>query len=84
MATGTDILTGTDRSAPAFAWVKPLVAVVGGVGLLVLAFALLDRISGWADQYGAIWVYLGFFVFMSIAGRLFWYGIDELKKQITR
>ncbi|MGF6885628.1 hypothetical protein ABH933_005166 [Nocardia sp. GP40] len=49
-----------------------MAALIVGVVLLVEAFASLDRIPGWADRYGAIWVYLGFFIFMSIAGRLFW------------
>ncbi|MFI6212001.1 hypothetical protein ACIBCD_08385 [Nocardia brasiliensis] len=57
---------------------RVLGAVVVGVVMLIAAFAYLNRISGWADQHGAVWVYLGFFVYMSIAGRLFWWGLDQL------
>ncbi|MFB8281694.1 hypothetical protein [Nocardia colli] len=53
-------------------------AVVVGVVMLVAAFACLNRMPGWADRYGGIWVYLGFFVYMSIAGRVFWWGLDQL------
>ncbi|MBF6129022.1 hypothetical protein [Nocardia brasiliensis] len=57
---------------------RVLGAVVVGVVMLIAAFACLNRMSEWADRYGAIWVYLGFFVYMSIAGRLFWWGFDQL------
>lgn len=57
---------------------RVLGAVVAGVILLIAAFAYLNRIPDWADQHGAVWVYLGFFVYMSIAGRLFWWGLDQI------
>ncbi|AFU06040.1 hypothetical protein [Nocardia brasiliensis] len=57
---------------------RVLGAIVVGVVMLITAFAYLNRIPGWADQHGAVWVYLGFFVYMSIAGRLFWWGLDQL------
>ncbi|BAW09740.1 hypothetical protein [Nocardia seriolae] len=61
---------------------SPVAAFLVGLGLLIAAFLLLDRMPGWADRYGAIWVYLGFFVFMSIAGRLFWFGADKLIERL--
>ncbi|MFE9575093.1 hypothetical protein ACFYO1_01795 [Nocardia sp. NPDC006044] len=65
---------GDSASVP----LRSVAAVVIGVVMLVAAFACLNRMPGWADSYGAIWVYLGFFVYMSIAGRLFWWGFDQL------
>lgn len=58
--------------------VRAVAAFGIGVAMLVVAFAYLDRMPGWADRHGAIVVYLGFFVFMSLAGRLFWWGADQL------
>ncbi|WKY55126.1 hypothetical protein [Nocardia seriolae] len=49
--------------------------------MLIVAFANLGRMPGWADDYGAILVYLAFFLYMSIAGRLTWWGIDALREQ---
>ncbi|KAA8888826.1 hypothetical protein F3087_07390 [Nocardia colli] len=54
------------------------IALLAGLFLLIAAFAHLDRMPGWADDYGAILVYLAFFLYMSIAGRLTWWGIDTL------
>lgn len=59
-------------------------AFVIGVMLLIAAFASLDRIPGWADRYGAVRVYLGFFLFMSIAGRLFWYGAEKVIERVRK
>ncbi|MFE3187761.1 hypothetical protein ACFXHA_02055 [Nocardia sp. NPDC059240] len=56
--------------------------LVLGVLLLVMAFANLNRMPGWADDYGAILVYLAFFGYMSAAGRLTWWAIDTLREQI--
>lgn len=58
-------------------------AIALGLLLLVAAFATLNRIPGWADDYGAILVYLAFFLYMSIAGRLTWWGIDTLYARVT-
>ncbi|WP_137726540.1 hypothetical protein [Prescottella subtropica] len=55
-------------------------SLLTGLGLLVLVFANLDRITGWADTHGPVGVYLGFFLVMSLAGRLFWWGADTLVK----
>ncbi|MFI1918173.1 hypothetical protein [Nocardia sp. NPDC020380] len=65
--------------------VNPTVVAIGGLALgsvlLIVAFANLNRMPGWADDYGAILVYLAFFLYMSIAGRLTWWGIDTLREQ---
>ncbi|QIS02192.1 hypothetical protein F5X71_07540 [Nocardia brasiliensis] len=54
------------------------VPAVLGLGMLIAAFATLDRIPGWSEEYGAILVYLACFLYMSIAGRLTWWGVDTL------
>jgi hypothetical protein len=54
------------------------IAFVAGLALLVLAFANLDTVVEWASEYGRVWVYLGYFLVMSIAGRLFWWGTDTV------
>ncbi|NNH72971.1 hypothetical protein HLB23_24445 [Nocardia uniformis] len=56
-------------------------ALALGLLLLIVAFANLNRMPGWADDYGAILVYLAFFLYMSIAGRLTWWGIDTVREQ---
>ncbi|MFI6169859.1 hypothetical protein ACIBCN_23975 [Nocardia sp. NPDC051052] len=58
------------------------VALLAGLFMLIAAFAHLDRIPGWADDYGAILVYLAFFLYMSIAGRLTWWGADISYAQV--
>ncbi|MFI1920546.1 hypothetical protein [Nocardia sp. NPDC020380] len=66
--------------------VNPTAVALGGLVLglllLIVAFANLDRMPGWADDYGAILVYLAFFLYMSIAGRLTWWAIDTLREQV--
>ncbi|MFG1781840.1 hypothetical protein ACGFIU_05355 [Rhodococcus oryzae] len=57
---------------------RAVIAFVAGLALLVLAFANLDTVVEWASEYGRVWVYLGFFLVMSIAGRLFWWGTDTV------
>ncbi|QNG19652.1 hypothetical protein G4H71_16580 [Rhodococcus triatomae] len=64
-----------------------LVAVasfVGGLVALAIVFANLSRLTDWADQYGTVWVYLGFFLVLSIAGRVFWKGADTLIARLIR
>ncbi|MGW4847366.1 hypothetical protein [Nocardia brasiliensis] len=61
-------------------WAGP--ALILGVILLAVAFATLDHIPGWADDYGAVLVYLAFFLYMSIAGRLTWWGVDTIYAQL--
>ncbi|APB01719.1 hypothetical protein NS506_07700 [Nocardia seriolae] len=64
---------------------NPTVVALGGLVLglvlLIVAFANLNRMPGWADDYGAVLVYLAFFLYMSIAGRLTWWAIDTLRDQ---
>ncbi|MFC9435667.1 hypothetical protein [Nocardia sp. NPDC057030] len=56
-------------------------ALLVGLAMLITAFATLNRMPGWADDYGAVLIYLVFFLYMSIAGRLTWWGIDTLYAQ---
>ncbi|MEC3916237.1 hypothetical protein VMT40_16640 [Nocardia sp. CDC160] len=53
-----------------------------GLAMLIAAFFYLNKMPGWADRYGAIWIYLGFFAYMSIAGRLFWKGADGIIERL--
>ncbi|MBF6546365.1 hypothetical protein [Nocardia brasiliensis] len=55
-----------------------LIALVLGLIMLIVAFTALDQMPGWADEYGAVPIYLALFLWMSIAGRLTWRGIDAL------
>ncbi|MBW0286599.1 hypothetical protein JXX30_01520 [Rhodococcus erythropolis] len=57
---------------------KAVIATVFGLALLIAAFAVIGRLGGWAADYGTILVYLAFFLWMSIAGRVFWWGADKL------
>ncbi|QEX10702.1 hypothetical protein F6X56_13740 [Rhodococcus erythropolis] len=57
---------------------KAVIATVFGLALLIAAFAVIGRLGGWAADYGTILVYLAFFLWMSIAGRVFWWGADTL------
>ncbi|MFD6515154.1 hypothetical protein [Rhodococcus sp. NPDC060176] len=57
---------------------KAVIVTVFGLALLIAAFAVIGRLGGWAEDYGTILVYLAFFLWMSIAGRLFWWGADKL------
>ncbi|MFI7002490.1 hypothetical protein [Nocardia sp. NPDC050175] len=76
-------MTSTDRTAaePNNAAWAPM-ALLAGLFLLIAAFAHLNRMPGWADDHGAILVYLAFFLYMSIAGRLTWWGIDTTYTQV--
>ncbi|MGW4842901.1 hypothetical protein [Nocardia brasiliensis] len=64
--------TKSDNTTPA------ILAFGVGLAMLIAAFATLDYVPGWAEDYGTILVYLAFFLYMSIAGRLTWWGIDAL------
>ena len=55
-----------------------VIATLFGLGLLIVAFAVIGRLAGWAAENGTILVYLAFFLWMSIAGRVFWWGADKL------
>jgi len=50
----------------------------GGEAGLIAAFAVIGRLGGWAADYETILVYLAFFLWMSIAGRVFCWGADTL------
>ncbi|WP_052281203.1 hypothetical protein [Nocardia vulneris] len=69
--------TARTQDSPAGA-VPALIALVLGLIMLIVAFTALDRVPGWADDYGAVLIYLALFLWMSIAGRLTWRGIDGL------
>lgn len=72
----------TSETDPLNATVVAVGALVLGLVLLMVAFANLDRVPGWADDYGAILVYLAFFLYMCIAGRLTWWGLDTLRDRV--
>lgn len=76
-ATATSPTLGSTHNDP-----NPLPAAIAalviGLGMLIVAFANLNRLAGWADDYGTVLVYLAFFLVMSIAGRLFWWGTDTV------
>ncbi|GAB2532380.1 hypothetical protein [Nocardia heshunensis] len=78
--------TTNQRPASAPQPLNPTAIAAGSVALglllLIVAFANLNRMPGWADDYGAVLVYLAFFLYMSIAGRLTWWAIDSLREQI--
>ncbi|WP_250888148.1 hypothetical protein [Rhodococcus sp. WY5] len=63
---------------------KAVIAAVFGLALLIAAFAVIGRLGGWAADYGTILVYLAFFLWMSIAGRVFWWGADTLIAEIRK
>ncbi|MEU4058433.1 hypothetical protein [Rhodococcus qingshengii] len=63
---------------------KAVIATVFGLALLIAAFAVIGRLGGWAADYGTILVYLAFFLWMSIAGRVFWWGADTLIAEIRK
>ncbi|MVU82809.1 hypothetical protein GPX89_36940 [Nocardia sp. ET3-3] len=81
----TTARTPDTKSAPQP--LNPTVVAFGGLALglvlLIVAFANLNQMPGWADDYGSILVYMAFFLYMSIAGRLTWWGIDTLRDQAT-
>ncbi len=67
-----------DRDSELSQTSKAVIATVFGLALLIAAFAVIGRLGGWATDYGTILVYLAFFLWMSIAGRVFWWGADTL------
>ncbi|GAB08553.1 hypothetical protein GOARA_012_01040 [Gordonia araii NBRC 100433] len=58
--------------------VGTLIVWILGCAVLVVAAVCLPRLSEWADRYGSIPVFLGFFLVMSLAGRWFWAGTDAI------
>ncbi|WCT05917.1 hypothetical protein [Rhodococcus qingshengii] len=69
---------GWDRDSELSETSKGVIATVFGLALLIAAFAVIGRLGGWAADYGTLLVYLAFFLWMSIAGRVFWWGADKL------
>ena len=67
-----------DRDSELSLMSKAAIATVFGLVLLIASLAVIGRLGGWAEDYGTILVYLAFFLWMSIAGRLFWWGADKL------
>ncbi|MFX0580740.1 hypothetical protein [Nocardia nepalensis] len=53
-------------------------AVATGLVLLIAAVATMNRMPGWADDYGASLVYFAIFLYFAITGRLTWWGADIL------
>ncbi|WP_433684253.1 hypothetical protein [Nocardia sp. CA-119907] len=53
-------------------------AVAAGLILLIAAFATVNLMPGWADDYGASLVYFAIFLYVAIAGRLTRWGADIL------
>lgn len=73
-----------DRDSELSQMSKAVIATVFGLALLIAAFAVIGRLGGWAADYGTILVYLAFFLWMSIAGRVFWWGADTLIAEIRK
>lgn len=78
-----------DDAHDGVSWVvmKAVLFVVGCALLVACAFAL-DRLGAWSADYGRVWVFLGFFLVMSLGGRWFWAGADAaigwVKAQVRR
>ncbi len=53
-----------------------LAALLTGLVMLVIGFAVITTLPDWVTRWGNITVYLPYFLYMSIAGRLFWKGAD--------
>ena len=75
---------GSDRGGAPHSVGKPVFAVVLGALLMVVAFANLEHLPGLAQDFGTVWVYLVFFLYMSIGGRLFWWGADTLVAELRK
>ncbi|MEU4341406.1 hypothetical protein AB0H00_09075 [Nocardia sp. NPDC023852] len=54
------------------------IAIALGLLLLVAAGTQLNHLPDWADDYGAMLVYLAFVLYLSITGRLLWWGADTI------
>ena len=60
-----------------------LMAVVGAV-MLIAMFLMTDHLAGLARDHGRVLVYFGFFLWASIAGRVFWSGADPLIEKLRK
>lgn len=47
-----------------------------GCALLVGCAFAIDKLGQWSADHGQVWVFLGFFLVMSLGGRWFWSGAD--------
>ncbi|GAS95598.1 putative uncharacterized protein [Mycolicibacterium canariasense] len=56
--------------------VKNFAALLGGLAMLAAGFAAITSLTNWIDHWGTVPVYLTYFLYMSLAGRLFWKGAD--------
>ena len=74
----------SDRDSELSQMSKAVIATVFGLALLIAAFAVIGRLGGWAADYGTILVYLAFFLWMSIAGRVFCWGADTLIAELRK
>ncbi|NMM92742.1 hypothetical protein B2J88_52455, partial [Rhodococcus sp. SRB_17] len=77
-ATAAPPAGGSTTGGTAAGKARAALSLAAGLAVLILVFANLDRVAGWATEHGTTWVYLGLFLVMSIAGRLFWWGTDTL------
>ncbi|GEE01507.1 hypothetical protein nbrc107696_19530 [Gordonia spumicola] len=77
-----DSPAGDDRAATRDAAgsvpVGTIVLFLLGCGVLVAAAMTVSNLGSWGAQVGEVWVFLGFFVVMSIGGRWFWAGVDAI------
>ncbi len=69
-----DRAADTERSVPAVT----IILLLAGLAVMILAAANLMNLAEWAQRWGQIPVFLGFFLVMAIAGRWFWTGVDAL------
>lgn len=69
-----------EQSARSAVPLRAMLAVVVGLAGMLLVFSGLDRVWAWSAEYGRAWVFLGYFLVLSVLGRLFWWGVDTLIK----
>ncbi|MGJ6127048.1 hypothetical protein QN239_31145 [Mycolicibacterium sp. Y3] len=55
---------------------KDFAALLAGLVMLAGGFAAITALPEWVTQWGTVPVYLTYFLYMSIAGRLFCKGAD--------
>lgn len=65
-----------DRSSGVPAGTAKVVFFLVGCALLVGCAFAIDKLGQWSADYGQVWVFLGFFLVMSLGGRWFWSGAD--------
>ncbi|MGJ6122483.1 hypothetical protein QN239_07900 [Mycolicibacterium sp. Y3] len=55
---------------------KDFGTLLAGLAMLVAGFAAITSLTDWIDRWGTVPVYLSYFLYMSLAGRLFWKSAD--------